>query len=166
MPLLHLRTRSDERRSKTAARALAGTLFRALVLLGLGLTSHAASQQEVRIVVNAGNPGLRITRSSLRAIFLDGQPRWADGTLIQVVDQPARSRVRAAFTSRLLGMSVGEVQAHWLRQTVHTAGKMRPPKTKEDDAAVLAFVKENPHAIGYVSQDVSLDTGVKALNVV
>jgi len=154
------------RRGK-AARALAYVLFGAVALLGMtSRAASASSQQKLRIVVNAGNPGLRITRSSLRAIFLDVQPRWGDGTPVQAVDQPTQSPVRATFSSGFLGMSVGAVQAHWLRQNFSTSGKARPPKTREDDTAVLAFVKENPSAIGYVSADVALEAGVKALDVV
>jgi ABC-type phosphate transport system substrate-binding protein len=160
---MRLRTLSAGRRGK-AARALVYVLFSALA--PLGTTSHASSQQKLQVVVNAGNPGVRITRSLLRAIFLDAQPRWADGTPVQAVDQPTHSQLRATFSSGVLGMSVGAVQAHWLRQNFNTAGKARPPKTRADDAAVLAFVRENPYAIGYVSPDVALDAGVKAVNVV
>jgi ABC-type phosphate transport system substrate-binding protein len=160
---MRLRGTPDVRRTK-AARALACISFSALALVGM--TTHAASQQEIRIVVNAGNPGIRIKRSSVRAIFLDAQPRWADGTPVQAVDQPTRSSVRGAFVSQLLGMSVGEYQAHWLRQTMNTGGRARPPKAKDDDAAVLAFVRENPYAIGYVSAEVALDAGVRAVSVV
>lgn len=160
---MRFRTPFLGRRGK-AARALAYILFSALA--PFGMTSHAASQQNLRIVVNAGNRGVRITRASLRAIYLDPHPRWADGTPIQAVDQPRGSHLRSAFNSVFLGMSVGAVQAHWLRQNFTTSGKAHPPQTKEDDAAVLAFVKENPNAIGYVSPDVTLDAGVKALDVV
>ena len=149
---------------RNALATLAGAL---LAVFGLGaLRTHATPGHDIRIVVNSGNPGVRIKRAAIRAIFLDAEPRWADGAPVDAVDQPTRSSVRGAFTRQLLRMSVGEFQAHWLRQTLNTGGKVRPPKTKDDDAAVLAFVRENPGAIGYVSPDVVLEPGVKVLSIV
>ncbi len=139
-------------------------VFIFLIALVHSMMNLAAARDGFLIVVNARNQGARITRVSLQAIYLRPGTRWRDGTLIEAIDQSTRREVRAAFSHRILGMSVGEAQMHWLNLV--KSGKGTPPRTKDDDASVLAFVGGTPGAIGYVSADVAVDAAVKTLEVV
>ncbi len=123
-----------------------------------------ATAQEYRIIINAANPGSQIRRDTLAMIYLKGHARWADGKLVAAVDQSARSPVRATFTEQALGQDVRAVQNQWIRSI--QAGSGTPPPVKSSDEDVVAFVKSNPNAIGYVSSTAPLDAAVKAVKVI
>jgi ABC-type phosphate transport system substrate-binding protein len=116
------------------------------------------------VIVNAANPGSQIKRDTLATIYLKGHARWADGKPVVAVDQSARSSVRASFTEQALGQDVQAVQNQWIRSI--QVGQGTPPPVKSSDEDVVAFVKSNPNAIGYVSTNAPLDAAVKALKIV
>ena len=140
--------------------------FGRVSFLALALSSAAVSgaAQDYRVIVNAANPGSQIKRDVLAMIYLKGRARWADGKPVAAVDQSARSPVRATFTEQALGQDVQAVQNQWIRSI--QVGQGTPPPVKSTDEDVVAFVKSNPNAIGYVSADTPLDGAVKALKVV
>lgn len=134
-----------------------------LATVALALAATASPADEVFVVVHAQNPGAQIKRDSLQAIFLQQGARWPDGKAARPVDQSTRSTVRAAFSEQLLKMNLFAVQRHWMNAV--SAGAV-PPPVKASDADVIAFVRSNPAAIGYVSAETALDPGVKVLKVV
>jgi hypothetical protein len=70
--------------------------------------------------------------------------------------------VRAEFSKSVHGKAVGSVVAFWQQQIF--AGRDVPPAEKAGDEAVLAFVRANPGAVGYVSPAANT-AGVKVLEV-
>jgi hypothetical protein len=62
----------------------------------------------------------------------------------------------------VLGRSVGAVETFWQQQIF--SGKEVPPPVKASDDDVIAFVKANAGAIGYVSASTST-AGVKVIDV-
>jgi ABC-type phosphate transport system substrate-binding protein len=97
------------------------------------------------------------------AIFKGQMVRWKDATPIDPVDQSVRAPARVAFSAKVLGESVLAVQNYWMRQLQQ--GKV-PPMVKGSDREVVAHVKANRGAIGYVSEAFALDDSVKVVKVV
>jgi ABC-type phosphate transport system substrate-binding protein len=95
-------------------------------------------------------------------VFLKKIVKWDTGTPIVPVDQVPISPVRAVFTRIVHGKPLSAIASYWQQQIF--AGREVPPAEKAGDAAVLAFVKANPGAIGYLTGGVSAD-GVKLLTV-
>jgi len=130
----------------------------ALVLLGPA-SGWAADYQ---VIVNTVNPTDILTREQLGKMFLKKIVKWDTGTPIVPVDQVPISPVRAVFTKIVHGKPVSAIASYWQQQIF--AGREVPPAEKAGDAAVIAFVKSNPGAIGYVTAGVGTD-GVKLLNI-
>ena len=124
-----------------------------LVLLALPTTRVHA--QGYVVVVNAAGPSA-LAKDDVSKAFLK------KGGALVAVDQSKSAKVRDAFSKDVLGRPASAIATHWQQQIF--AGKDVPPPEKGSDADVLAFVKSNPKAIGYVSgaADVS---GVKAVTV-
>ena len=88
--------------------------------------------------------------------------RWPDGTAVTAVDQAGGSEVRDAMSRQIHGRSSAAVRSYWQQQIF--SGRDVPPVEKNSDEQVLAFVRANPGAIGYVSPAAST-AGVKVLAV-
>ena len=130
----------------------------ALILLGPA-TGWAA---EYQVIVNPANPTDILTKEQLAKMFLKKIVKWDTGTPIVPVDQAPISPVRAVFTKIVHGKPVSAIASYWQQQIF--AGREVPPAEKPGDAAVIAFVKANPGAIGYLTAGVSAD-GVKFLTI-
>ena len=131
----------------------------ALVLMA----ASATAQEPPRVIVNTANPATQIQRDALLAIYMGSMTIWRDGKPIAPVDHSMRSPVRAAFSDKVLGKPAMSVQIHWLRKVA--AEHVNPPPTKPSDAEVVAYVRANPGAIGYVAADFTLDEAVKVVKV-
>ena len=120
-----------------------------------------------KVVVHPGIAGQKIKRKDLAAVYLKTVTRWSDGRAAVPVDQPASAEVRKRFSEQILGLSVVLASQYWLKQmTSGTRGAAKvPPAVKESDAAVVAFVKSNPGAVGYVSPAFLVGEEVKVIEL-
>lgn len=134
----------------------------ALVLLGGLCQPSVGADAGVQVIANPQVKGTQITRTALSQIFLKKAPRYADGVPAQPVDQSVKSPVRSAFSSRVLGQAIIEVQVYWQRKM---SQGVTPPPVRTSDEDVLAYVAQTPGAIGYVSSTVALPETVKAIEV-
>jgi ABC-type phosphate transport system substrate-binding protein len=82
--------------------------------------------------------------------------------MAQPVDQSVKSPVRTAFSSRVLGQAIIEVQVYWQRKM---SQGVTPPPVRTSDEDVVTFVARTPGAIGYVSGDVALPDTVRMIEV-
>jgi ABC-type phosphate transport system substrate-binding protein len=119
--------------------------------------------QDFQMVVNTANPVASISAGDASKLFLKRERKWSHGAAAMAVDQAPDAAVRTAFTRKVHARSVSAVATYWQQQIF--AGKDVPPTEKGSDEAVLAFVRANPNAVGYVSADAALGTGVKRLAV-
>jgi ABC-type phosphate transport system substrate-binding protein len=124
----------------------------------------AAPEDPCRVIVNPANSAAQIQRAAVQAIYFGQMTRWSDGKPIAPVDQSVRSPVRVAFSEKVLGKAVRDVEHLWLRKVA--AEHVFPPRVKASDAEVAAFVRANPGAIGYVTLEFAVDQTVKVLKVV
>lgn len=130
----------------------------ALLLAGSSLWAAAT---EFRVVVNRENPVSAVTRDELSDLFLKKVTSWSSGTHALPVDQ-AEGAVRWAFARDIHHRSAAAIRAYWQQRIF--SGRDVPPPERENDEDVLAFVRRNPGAVGYVSAAAATD-GVKVLEV-
>ena len=131
-------------------------LIAAAVVAMLALPSARAAAQGYVVVVNAAGPAT-IAKAELSNVFLKKSTKLAP------VDQQKSAAVRDAFSKAVHGRPASAVATYWQQQIF--AGKDVPPAEKGSDADVLAFVRGNPKAIGYVAAGTDLGAGVKAVTV-
>jgi ABC-type phosphate transport system substrate-binding protein len=135
-----------------------------LVLLAatLGIVAPAGAGP-FRVVVNSANPASGMARADVARLFLKKANAWPSGQAAQPVDQSKDSAVRRSFSQAVLGKDVAAVESYW--QQAIFSGRAVPPVEKASDADVLALVRQNPNAIGYVSAGAELGPSVKELTV-
>lgn len=128
-------------------------------LLAASVPALAADYQ---VVVNSSNPRSSMTRDQLGKIFLKRIVKWDNDVPIVPVDQVAAAKVRVLFTRIVHRKPDSAIASYWQQQIF--SGRAVPPAEKPSDAAVIAFVKSEEGAIGYVSEGASTD-GVKVLRI-
>lgn len=133
-----------------------------LLVLFLIAGTLAVSAQSYKIIVNEANATASITKQDASNIFLKKKSKWDDGTKIEPIDLAASSATRAAFSEDIHGRGVGAIRSHWQQAAFSGAGTA--PLERGNDADVVAFVKSNPGAVGYISAEATAD-GVKVLTV-
>jgi len=124
--------------------------------------SAFASAADFKVIVNSSNSSTKVSKTDLNAIFLKKMIKWSDGTPAVPVNQSKKSPVRDAFTTAVHGKSIAAVDSYWQQQIF--SGRDVPPAEKTSDAEVVAFVKANAGAVGYVS-DGAATAGVKVVSV-
>jgi ABC-type phosphate transport system substrate-binding protein len=133
-----------------------------LVLLAGASEPSVGADTGVRVIVNPQVKGNQITRTALTKIFLKQAPSYGDGLAAQPVDQSVKSPVRSAFSNRVLGQALIEVQVYWQRRM---SQGVAPPPVRTTDEEVVAFVAQTPGAIGYVSSAIALPETVRSIEV-
>ncbi len=131
----------------------------ALVLLAVTAVPAADTY---RVIVHSTNSVSSLPVKDVSAYFLKIKTRWESGAKIAPVDLAANAEARKKFSEEIHGRSVGAVNAYWQQQIF--SGRSLPPPELKDDAAVIAFVKTNPDAIGYVSASANI-ADVKVVEV-
>ncbi len=132
------------------------------LLLALLIPTAAASAADYVVVVNPSNPVTTLSRTEASRLFLRSSTQWPSGEHVKPVDLAKGSAVRAAFTKEILGRSPGALEQYWTQAVF--SGRAVPPPEKRTDAEVVAYVRETPGAIGYVSAGAGTD-GVKRVAI-
>lgn len=122
-----------------------------------------AGDASVKIVVNASNPVSAMKKSQISNLFLKKATAWDSGHKALPVDQSESSSVRKTFSEEIHGKAVHTIVIYWQKQIF--SGRDVPPVEKESDREVLAYVRENADAIGYVSEGAAVGDGVKVVKV-
>jgi ABC-type phosphate transport system substrate-binding protein len=135
---------------------------RFLVIAMLLAAAAAPATPPFLVVVNEANPIASLSYEELSELFLKKTSRWSDGNLVLPVDQAEESHIREKFNREVHRKSAAAVRAYWQQRIF--SGRDVPPPEKRGDADVLAFVRNNPAGIGYVSGTTST-SGVKVLAV-
>lgn len=136
--------------------------FAAMAVLLVMLMAASASAADFQVIVNPANTVKSLSLEELAKIFMKKTVKWDDGVSIAPVDQVARSAVREVFTTLVHGKQVNAVVSYW-QQQIFSGGQVPPPE-KATDAAVIAYVKANPGAIGYIAPGAAAD-GVRVVPV-
>jgi ABC-type phosphate transport system substrate-binding protein len=148
---------------------LRAAVFRLLVAAGavcLAQGAPAAASDPFVVIVNASVPGTSMRRADLAAVFLNKAQRWGNGSPVTVVDQSGTSPVRRAFSETVLQMTVPAVLQYWQRQLLLPTAPVKLPVVKQSDDEVLTVIAGTSGAVGYVSVDAALPSGVKPVAIV
>lgn len=134
----------------------------AMGAFALVIAAAPAAAQDFKVVVNSGNSTSELSADLAAKLFLKQSTKFPNGTAAQPVDLAKASAVRVAFSKTVLGRPVGAIETYWQQQIF--SGKDVPPAVKASDDDVIAYVKANPGAIGYVSGGAAT-AGVKVIDV-
>ena len=147
----------------------AGLLFVASAVAALAAAGAAAPPAAsddpadgVRVIVNPTTPVTALSREQVSRVFLRKVARWDGGTPVQPVDLAESAPARDLFTRAVHRRTVPMITGYWQRQIF--SGRQLPPPDKPSEAAVVAFVRVTPGAIGYVSAAADL-RGVRVVQV-
>jgi len=130
-----------------------------LTLEGVSI-ARSQSATTIRVVVHAENPTQSLTRAEVSDFLLKKATYWPDGLPVMPVDQRSGVAVREAFSLAIHGRSVDRINNYWQRKIF--AGRDVPPPQLDSDAAVIAFVRSERGAVGYVGPGADT-TGVKVV---
>lgn len=139
------------------------TILAVSTLLVLLVLPGTAAGQDYKVVVNESNTIKEISQNQITRCFMKQMTKWPNGMPVTPVDQAASSTVRESFSENVLQRDVSAVKSYWQRQIF--SGRGVPPPEKASDGEVLAFVRANPGAVGYVAAGTDLGSGVKVLRV-
>lgn len=132
------------------------TLLLVLSLLGLQELAWA----DIAVIANRAGKLTRITPGQLSDLYLGRSRSLPDSTSVQVIELTRNSTLRERFFRRINGMTLRQVNAYWAR--LQFSGQVLPPPALEDETSVLAAIRDNPNAIGYVDA-ASVDESVRVI---
>ena len=124
----------------------------AIAIAALAVRALPAGAQEggYAVIVNEANPASSISRQQLADIFMKRLAEWPNGGgPAHPVDQPAVAAVRDAFSRVVHGKPAAAVASWWGQQMF--SGRGTPPPQRPNDRGVLAFVRGDAAAVGYVA---------------
>lgn len=141
------------------------TLIALAVLVSVQIDTTAVAQgSDYVLIVHRDNPLDSISRSQASSLLLKKRARWPGSDLrVEPVDLPGDSSVRESLSRDVHDRSVSSIKSYWQKQIF--SGRNSPPPEMASDGEVVAWVRDNPGGIGYVSSRAQLD-GVKAITVI
>jgi hypothetical protein len=136
-----------------------------LLTLGNAMSAGIGFPSEPRywVIVHPDNPADTLRRDEVSKLFLKQITRWSDGRAAAPVDLVVAAATRDAFSRDIHRRPVSAIKKYW--QQMVFSGQSAPPPEVATENDVLAMVRENPGAIGYVSDEATLK-GVKILDLV
>lgn len=153
------------RRPKISTFLGLGTILLTLALVWLALPDGraAAANEPFVVVVHVANPLARLRAMEVSNLFLKKTTAWKDGLRVSPVDLIAPASLRESFCQKIHSRGSAAVKSYW--QQMIFSGREVPPAEKSSAGEVLAFVRSNRGAIGYVPAGTALGSGVKELEV-
>lgn len=142
-------------------KAMLNIIIMVAIILGINFFSQVQAS-DFKIIVNKNNPVSTLSKTKVSQFFLKKDTEWDHGLKVLPVDQLESSYIRKQFSKDILGKSILSISAFW--QNKIFTGRAVPPVIKASDNEVIAYVKINPGAIGYISSSISIG-GVKVVNV-
>jgi ABC-type phosphate transport system substrate-binding protein len=110
----------------------------------LGVASFVVSAAEVSVYVIA-HPAANVSADVLRDIYT-GDKQFSGAQKVVPLDNAS---LQANFLARVLNISQGKYDNLWIKKSFRDA--LNPPAVKSSDREIIAFVKNTPGAIGYIS---------------
>jgi ABC-type phosphate transport system substrate-binding protein len=132
-------------------------------VLSLSTAPAPSPAQDFAVVVNASNPVSSLSKDEVAKLFLKKTVSWKSGQSAAPVELPVTAKVRESFAREVLNKSVAQVRSYWQQQIF--SGRDVPPPEKPTEDDVLAYVRANPNAIGYVSRTANIGRGVKIVSL-
>jgi ABC-type phosphate transport system substrate-binding protein len=138
-------------------RKLNPVIIAAVLIIAFAMLSAA---QDYQVIVNDSNSISSASKGDVSKWLLKKKTKWGDGSKITPVDFAGATK--DTFCTEVHGKSASAIKSFWQKQIF--SGKGTPPVEKTSEADVVAFVKSNAGAIGYVSAGADV-SGVKVIQV-
>lgn len=123
-----------------------------LALLWLGSAGPLqASTSGFKIIVHPENRVTTLDRAFVSRAYFKSALTWSDGKPIRPVDLPPDSQAREQFTKDVLKKSLSHLKNYWTQRIFSGTGL--PPLQVESTAAMIAYVRAHPAALGYLPAD-------------
>lgn len=134
-----------------------------ILLVGILLltVSTGIGAQDHVVIVNKSLEVYKISVKELQKVFLGTRTIWPDGKKVTVVVLE-KGEVHESFLKEVVKKKPVQFSLIWKKQIF--TGKALSYKVMKNDKEVLAFVRETPGAVGYISQS-SLNDTVRKLHV-
>jgi ABC-type phosphate transport system substrate-binding protein len=155
-----MKVKASFKGARLGSLGLAGLLLACLVMVPY----RSVAAESFVVIVNAANPVSALSAQDLSKVYMKKSLRWPSGEEILPVDLKDPSATRESFSRQIHDKSTAAVKAYW--QKMIFSGRDVPPPEKASNAEVVAFVRANRGAVGYVATDASLGDGVKVIKVV
>lgn len=115
----------------------------------------------VNIIANSSVGNITLDKASAQDIFLGKTMEWSDGSEV-IVGVMEKGDAHTAFLGAVVNQSSSQYNKYW-KKAIFT-GTAIPPEILSNESKMIAFVKSNPGAVGYVS-DTSSVSGVSILKL-
>lgn len=103
---------------------------------------------DIIVIVHPESPLPQMNAQEVSNLYLGRQRSTHAGERLLILDQPRDSELRSRFFNRLNGMSLRSVDAYWAR--LQFSGDSQPPIPLPESATIVATVRSNRLAIGYI----------------
>ena len=118
-----------------------------------------ALANEIAVIAHPNCAIVQLSLQDLGNLYL-GRTRTLGDKTIFAIDHPRDSTLRELFFKQINGMPLHLVNAYWARLVF--SGQVQPLPAFDDSRMVIAEVKRNPAAIGYVEAG-AVTEGVRVL---
>lgn len=137
-----------------------------VALLFITLTAFAPAEPKIAIIVNNENPVSKLTTGEVKLYWLRKiKKRWPElNKNIKPVDRKTKNAEQDAFYSKILGMSVADVETYFNARQYESGEK--PQDKFSTDSDIIAFVAEEAGAIGFVNVSSLSDSDKAKVKVV
>lgn len=122
----------------------------ALSLAVAGSPAPALAADTIYVVVSAQSPVRAVAQKDVLALYTGRTRTLPGGEAATPLDQQHDGPARADFYLALTGMDIARINSYWAR--LHFTGQVQPPRTVENDVAVIQRLRADPSAIGYLTR--------------
>ncbi len=123
----------------------------ALSLAVAGSPAPALAADTIYVVVSAQSPVRAVAQKDVLALYTGRTRTLPGGEAATPLDQQHDGPARADFYLALTGMDIARINSYWAR--LHFTGQVQPPRTVENDVAVIQRLRADPSAIGYLTRE-------------
>lgn len=120
-------------------------------LLAAGSHGAAFGADTLYVVVSAHSPVRSMAQKEVLALYTGRTRTLPGGDPASPLDQQRDGAARASFYQALTGMDIARINSYWAR--LHFTGQVQPPQAVGDDNAVIARLRVDPSAIGYLTRE-------------
>jgi ABC-type phosphate transport system substrate-binding protein len=103
-----------------------------------------------------------LSKLEIKKIYLGKKMWWSDGTKIRLTT--SNRELSDLFMKKYLGRKYSQFEIYWKQLSFTGRGMM--PKSLPSQDKVIQFIKENPGAIGYVSDSTKVVDGISIISVI
>lgn len=136
-------------------------LFTKMLIFTCILLFASSAISKVAIIVHKDNDNA-IDKHFMQRLYLGKAETYQDGSKATPLNVETK-KLLDEFNDSIVNKSTQQLSAYWSRLIF--TGKGVPPKVKVNEKAIIEAVKSNRDAIGYVSQNTKLPSGVRVINL-